>query len=39
MLVAKIHHLRHKTLCLFRKITGPDPEEMRGRPRYRDWEY
>lgn len=35
--VAKLHWLRHRANGLFRR--RPDPDDFRGRPRYRDWEY
>lgn len=34
--IAKLHWLRHRANGLFRR--RPDPDELRGRPRYRDWE-
>ena len=36
VLAAKLHWLRHRANGLFRR--RPDPDELRGRPRYRDWE-
>lgn len=45
ILITKIHDLRHKTAHLLRKVAGPlavpgpDEQDTRGRPRYRDWEY
>lgn len=36
VLAAKLHWLRNRANGLFRR--RPDPAELRGRPRYRDWE-
>lgn len=36
VLAAKLHWLRHRANGLFRR--RPDPDELRGRPRHRDWE-
>ncbi|KKY34793.1 hypothetical protein UCDDA912_g05222 [Diaporthe ampelina] len=36
VLAAKLHRLRSRANGLFRRRPGPD--ELRGRPRHRDWE-
>ncbi|KUI54455.1 hypothetical protein VP1G_10665 [Cytospora mali] len=35
--VSRLSRFRYRARGLFRR--GPDPDEMRGRRRFRDWEY